>query len=173
MINAGEIISIRLPKAVGEDVLCWLNKQTSTCGSLIKLIEMDIANNGKVRDLTKKDYNIPTSGELWQPIFNCIAESKEEVPISDIYNYCQKALNVSVEDRAIPIKNGVESLFEKRVRYALLQLTYNGFITTTRRGLYVLDIMGRSAKNTKIPLDSFIIKLEEIKDKRKREGTLI
>lgn len=173
MIKAGETLSIRLPKDVGEDVVCWLNKQTSTSESLIKLIEMDIENNGKVRDLSKKAYNIPMSGDMWKPIFNCIAENKEEVPISKIYDYCQKVLNVSVEDRAIPIKNGIESLFEKRVRYALLQLTYNGFITTTRRGFYVLDIMGRSAKNTKMPLDKFIIKLEEIKDKRKREGTLL
>lgn len=173
MINAGETLSIRLPKEVDKSVVCWLNKQTSVSASLIRLIEMDIENNGKVRDLSKKDYNIPMSGDMWQPIFNCISESKEEVPISYIYNYCQKAFNISVEDRAIPLKNGIESLFEKRVRYALLQLTYNGFITTTRRGFYVLDIMGRSAKNTKMQLDEFIIKLEQIQDKRKREGTLL
>lgn len=172
MVEAGETLSIRLPKDVGEDVVCWFNKQTSISGSLIKLIEMDIENNGKTRDLSKKDYNIPMSRDMWQTIFNCIAENKEEVTVSYIYNYCQDIFKVSKEDRAIPIKNGIESIFEKRVRFALLQLTYNGFITTTKRGLYVLDIMGRSAKINNLTLEEVEVKVKEIREKKRIEATV-
>lgn len=173
VIEAGDIITVRIPKNCSSELLELLKNQSSVSTGIINILTNHAKNIG-TDDCSSSNPTLPSSALITNYTFNAIKELSKiniDVYIQDIYNHVEKNCGINASDRAATSSNG-DNIFEKRIRYSLLTLSHDKLIQKsnktkvlgsnieTLRGYYNLTLLGIKMKDYEdyeTTLNAFII----------------
>ncbi|HZK27131.1 MAG TPA: winged helix-turn-helix domain-containing protein [Thermoclostridium sp.] len=158
-IKLGDTISFRLPNDTDPQIVRWCNNQGSINNSILIAIS-EIIKAGGLKDLTPDLDPLPSSNEMVQDIFDCIAKGSMDsnrpfgVQLSEIYEFVSNKLGPTDEEiNTIP--EGKTSLFENRVRWALYKMKSPEWdlIESSKRGFYRVSEFGKFIYNSGISVE--------------------
>ncbi|HZX21816.1 MAG TPA: winged helix-turn-helix domain-containing protein [Clostridia bacterium] len=175
-IKLGDTISFRLPNSTDPQIIKWCNNQGSINNSILIAISEIIKTEGS-RDLTPDLDPIPSSNEMIQDIFDCIAEGSMDsnrpfgVQLSEIYEFVSNKLGLTDKEINITSK-GKTNLFENRIRWALYKMKSPEWdlIESSKRGFYRLSEFGKFIYNNGISVDGLDKVMEANHIRRKIMG---
>ena len=157
-LKLGDSISFRISNDVDPQIVRWCNNQGSINRSILIAISEIIKMEG-LKDLTPDLDPIPSSNEMAQSIFDCIARGSMDsnrpfgVQLSEIYEFVSNELELTDEEINI-ISKEKTNLFENRIRWALYKMKGPEFnlIKSSKRGFYRISKFGKYIYNNGISI---------------------
>lgn len=158
-IRLGDTISFRLPNSTDPQIIKWCNNQGSINSSILIAISEIIKTEG-LKDLTPDLDPLPSSNEMAQSIFDCIARGSMDsnrpfgVQLSEIYEFVSDELELTDEEINI-ISKEKTNLFENRIRWALYKMKGPelDLIESSKRGFYRTSEFGKYIYNNGISVE--------------------